>query len=118
MIFANIIETLFTRFPFLEQKYIEEGDYISGLAHPSFSIVFVPYIRQVVENNDIDAIIQVCEFLEDMAICTDELVIEILAVSVLENIVSERSLVEALKKHLKVKTMEMLSFLEKAYGWN
>ena len=118
MTYTNIIATLFTRFPFLEQKYIEEGDYIFGLAHLSFSIVFVPYIKEVVESNDIEAIVQVCKFLEDMAICTDELVSELLVVSVLENILSERSLVAALKTHLKAKTKECLLSLEKAYGWD
>ena len=53
-----------------------------------------------------------------MAICTDELVSELMVVSVLENILSERSLVARLKKHLKTKTKECLLSLEKAYGWD
>jgi len=118
MMYTNIIETLFTRFPFLEQKYLEEGDYIFGLAHLCFPIVFVPYIEEIVKNNDIEAIICVCEFLEDMAVCADEMVSELLVVSVLENILSERSLVLVLKKYLKVNTMGWLLFLEKAYGWD
>ena len=118
MIFTNMIDLLFKRFPFLEQKYLEEGDYIFGLQHPCYSFVFVPYIREVVENNDIGAIEQICDFFEEMAICADELVSELLVASVLENIVSERNIIATLKKHLKPKTMERLSILEKATGWD
>ena len=118
MKYDNIIETLFKRFPFLEKKYLEEGDYIFGLAHLCFAFVFVPYIREVVENNNIRAIEQISEFLEDMENCTDELVRELMVVSILENILSERSLVSVLKKHLKTKTNEWLLHLEKTYGWD
>ncbi|MCL2679251.1 MAG: hypothetical protein FWF18_03055 [Dehalococcoidia bacterium] len=118
MKYANLIETLFERFPFLEQKYIEEGDYIAGLAHLCYSFVFIPYIREIVENNDIENIIKVSEYLEDMAICEDEKVSELMVVSILENIVSERDLVKTLKAYLKPNTEEWLLNLEKAYGWD
>ena len=117
MIYTTVIESLFKRFPFLEQKYLEEGDYIFGLAHLCFPIVFVPYIREAVEHNDIEAIVRVCDFLEDMATSEDDQVSELLVVSVLETILSERSLVATLRKYFKVKTNEWLLSLEKAYGW-
>ena len=118
MTYTNIIATLFVRFPFLEQRYIDEGDYIFGLAHLCYAFVFVPYIREVIENNDVGAIAQVSGFLEEMIVCTDELVSELAVVSVLENILPERSLVATLKTHLQAKTKEWLLSLEKAYGWD
>ena len=118
MTFKNIIEILFVRFPFLEETYLEEGDYIFDLAHPSYSIVFIPYIRKIIVNDDIENIIKVCEFLEDMANCEDKMVVELLAVSVLENIISERALIKILKKYLKAKTMELLLYLETFYEWD
>jgi hypothetical protein len=117
MVYATIIEALFARFPFLEQRYLEEGSYIFGLAHLCYSFIFVPYIREVIENKDILVIECVCDFLEDMAICEDELVSELLVVSVLETILSERALIKELKKYLKTETMGWLLYLEKAYGW-
>jgi len=118
MTYINILTVLFSRFPFLERKYLEEGYYIFGIAHPSLSIVFVPYIREIVEKNDVGAIAQVSEFLEDMAICKDEKVSELMVVSVLENILSERELLKTLKTYLKPKTAEWLLCLEKEYGWD
>lgn len=118
MRYAEIIETLFKKFPFLEQRYLEEGEYILGLPHPIFSIVFVPYIRETVNNNDVWAIECVCEFFEEMANSIDEMVRELLMASVLENILPERTLIKTLKKHLKVMTMKLLLSMEKACGWD
>ena len=102
----------------MEQRYLEEGDYIFGLPYLCYAFVFVPYIREVVENNDIENIIKVSEFLEDMANCEDKMVVELLAVSVFENIISERALIKILKKYLKAKTMELLLYLETFYEWD
>ena len=117
MIYTNIIDTVLTRFPIVKQKYIDEGDHIWGLPYLCFSFVFVPYIREVVENNDIEEITQICDFLEEMALCEDGEVRNLLGVGVFEDILSERSLVAMLKKHLKSKTKEALLSFEKLCGW-
>ena len=117
MTYTNILTTFFARFPLLEQKYLEEGDHIFGLPYLVFAFVFVPYIREMVEKNDVEAIIHVCDFLEEMAICEDDQVCNLMAVGVLEDILSERALVKTLKTYIKSKTEEWLLRLEKAYGW-
>jgi len=60
---------------------------------------------------------QICDFLEEMAISKDKKVSNLMAVGVLEDILPERSLIEILKKYLKVETKKWLVHLEKAYGW-
>lgn len=118
MTYTNIIEELFAKFPLLEQRYFDEGDYIWGLPYLCYALVFVPYIREVVEENDIEVITHICDFLEEMAISEDDQVSNLMAVGVLEDILSERSLVARLKKYLKAKTNDWLLSLEKAYGWD
>jgi len=51
-----------------------------------------------------------------MATCEDELVINLLVVSVLEAILSERNLVKTLIAHLKTKTVGLLLFSENQTG--
>lgn len=117
MTYNNIINSLFLQFPFLEKKYLDEGNYIKGLPHLCYSIVFVPFIRQTVFKNDKKMLITICNFMECMANSGDELVSELLAVSVLESIISERDLIKKLKQYMGLKTNQLLLILEEAYGW-
>ena len=117
MTYDNLINLLFEKFPNLKQDYINEGEYIEGLPHLCYPIVFVPYIKEIITNNDLDNLLKICEFLEEMSICTEERVREVLIASILESILSERRLVERLKSYLKERTAEFLMLLEKTYGW-
>jgi len=120
MKFDNMINELFVRFPMLRNEYESEGDYIKDLQHPCYAIVFVPFIRKVVFANDEDMIQSICNFMECMANSDDEdeLVSELLAVSVLESILSEREIISSLKPYFGAKTLKILSTMEKEYGWS
>jgi len=118
MKFENTINELFVRFPMLKEAYEEEGDHIEGLSHLCYAFVFVPFIRQTVLANDEAMIRSICEFMENMALSDDEdeLVSELLVVSVLENILYERDVINLLKPHLGAETLKLLISIEKAYG--
>ena len=117
MTYDNLIHDLLIKFPALESIYIEEGDYIEGLPHLCFEIVFVPYLKRSCLSDKDSEMSEINSFMEEMADSKDEMVQEVLAVSVLESILCEREIVVILKKHLKSHTFEMLRLLEKEYGW-
>ena len=117
MIYNELISKLFIHFPMLKKQYNDEGDYIEGLPHLCYEIVFVPFIRRSCLDNDQDKIHLICDFLEIMANSKDELVSELLAVSVLESILSEREVIHLLKRYLGIHTKKLLTILEKKYGW-
>jgi hypothetical protein len=118
MIFENMISELFMRFPTLKAIYDKEGGYIENLQHPCFSIVFVPYIRNNIVENNIGVMQLICSFMELMALSEDKLVSELLAVSVLEPMLSEREMIEKLKIYSGKATLKLLSKMEKANGWS
>ena len=117
MEFNNMINELFIQFPVLSSVYEDEGDHIENLQHLTYGIVFVPFIRQSVCVNDQNAIRRICDFMECMAGSDDSLVSELLAVSVLESMLSERELINSLKQYLGTETLNILSVMEKEYGW-
>ena len=49
MEYQNIIETLLINFPELSTKYDNEKDYIEGLPHLIFEILFVPYLIKITD---------------------------------------------------------------------
>ena len=118
MKFDNMINELFIRFPMLKSVYESEGDYIKDLSHLCYSIVFVPFIRQIVLTKDERAIRKICDFMECMETSEDEKVSELLGASVLENILSERELIGSLKPYLGTETLKLLSLMEKETGWS
>ena len=102
----------------LEAVYEEEGDYIKDLNHPSYSIVFVPFIKQAILGKNEATLRLISDFMERMASSDDELVPELLAVSVLESMINEREIINYLKPYLKAETLNILSVMEKATGWS
>jgi hypothetical protein len=116
MEFDNVINELFIQFPRLKSAYEEEGDYIRNLPHLCFSIVFVPFVRQAVSANQ-SMVGQICDFMECMATSEDQKVSELLGVSVLESILSERELIGLLKPYFGSETSKLLSLMEKETGW-
>jgi len=119
MRFEDTIEELFASFPALRSKYEDEGDYINGLSHLCYEIVFVPFIRQAVFDGNENLIASICDYFERMAGSDneDERVSELLAVSVLEPILSERELVRILKEHMGNLTLNLFTYMEKETGW-
>ena len=117
MRYENLINELFIQFPMLKVEYEKEGDYIKGLQHLVFSIIFVPFIKQTCLANDEDKLQSICDFMESMAISEEVLVSELLVVSVLENILDEREMIHSLRQYFGSQTIEYLTALERTYGW-
>ena len=120
MKFDNMINELLAQFPILKTVYEGEGDYIENLHHLTYGIVFAPFIRQSVLANDENVMRKICDFMECMANSDDEdeRVSELLGVSVLENILSERDVIGVLKQYMGSETLKLLSVMEKEYGWS
>ena len=120
MKYDNLINELFVWFPMLKSEYEQEGDYIEGFPHLCYSIVFVPFVIQACLVDDEDKIQSICDFMECMANSDgeDERVSELLVVSVLESILSEREVIHLLKRYLGTHTLELLFILEKETGWS
>ena len=108
----------FVRFPMLKNEYEKEGDYIQGLPHLCYSIVFVPFIRQACLANNENSLQHICNFLECMATSKDERVKEVLGASVLESMLSEREAIHSLTCYLGTHTLKLLAAMEKEYGWD
>ena len=117
MKYENAINKLFSSFPMLKSVYESEGDYIKDLQHLTYSIVFAPFIRKTALENDKCMIRSICDFMEYMANTDDEMVSELLAVSVLESLLSERDVIASLRPNLGAATLKILSTMEKEYGW-
>jgi hypothetical protein len=115
--YDNLTQDLLTMFPALENIYLEECEYVYDIQHLVFEIIFVPYIIQSCECFDDEEIEKICSFMEDMEVCEDENVENVLAVSVLEPLLNERSVAKLLKKYLKPHTLELFSLQEKDYGY-
>ena len=115
--YDNLINELFNQFPELESAYRREGEYIEGLPHLCYSIVFVPFIKQALHFGEEKNIRLICRFMEIMATSEDEKVQEVLAVSVLENMVGERNIIRSLRRYLGINTLKILTEMEKEYGW-
>ena len=120
MKYTDSISGLFVQFPELKTIYETEGDYIEGLPHLCYSIVFVPFVIQACLIGDDDKIKEICSFMEGMANSDydDERVSELLVVSVLESILSEREIIRSLKRYLGISTLKLLSILENETGWD
>jgi len=114
-----MINELLAKFPMLKIVYEEEGDYIKNLQHLTYSIVFVPFIRQSILANDENMIKIICDFMENMADYggENERVLEVLGASVLESLLSEREVINVLKQFMGSKTLKLLFDMEKASGW-
>jgi hypothetical protein len=117
MTYDKLIDDLLLEFSLLKDTYIDEGDYIEGLPHLCFEIVFAPYVRQTCVTDNADEISKISSFMENMAISKDEKIQEVLAVSVLEPILADRKTIEVLKQYSKAHTLELLYMLEREYGW-
>ena len=118
MKYENTISELFFQFPILKDVYENEGDYIKDLPHLCYEIVFAPFIRQSVLKNDKCMTRAICNYMECMASSNDNQVTELLAVSVLESLVSERAVISLLSPYIGEKTSNILNIMEKEYGWD
>ncbi len=95
-----------------KENLIDETD---GM-HVVFGMVIVPYILYIVQNNKILEINKVFSFLENMAICEDIKIKEVLDFTVLEQLVDERQdVLGQCKQYMKKNTLEHCEEVEKYF---
>lgn len=116
--FDDLIKTVLREFPELETKYETEKDYLEGLPNLFFENILVPYIKiTVASENKEDTLKKIFVLLENMLISEDEKVQEVVVVSVLEALISERTLIKKIQLYFGKNTSYCLKKLEKVYGW-
>lgn len=95
-----------------KENLIDETD---GM-HVVFGMVIVPYILYIVQNNKTLEINKVFSFLENMAICEDVKIKEVLDFTVLEQLVDERQdVLGQCKQYMKKNTLEHCEEVEKYF---
>ena len=95
-----------------KENLIDETDGI----HVVFGMVIVPYILNIVQNNKMLEINKVFLFLENMAICEDIKIKEVLDFTVLEQLVDEgQDILEQCKQYMKKNTLKHCEEVEKYY---
>ena len=80
---------LIYKFPNLKDIYIEETKWQEGDntgSHIVYGKVFAPYLRYCIENNNINELNKISNFLETLLDINNQYVNEVVAFSVLENI--------------------------------
>ena len=95
-----------------KENLIDETDGI----HIVFGMVIVPYILYIVQNNKMLEINKVFSFLENMAICEDIKIKEVLDFTVLEQLVDEgQDILEQCKQYMKKNTLKHCEEVEKYF---
>lgn len=97
----------------------EKENLIDGTdgVHIAFGMVIVPYILHIVQNEKTMEINKVFSFLENMAMCEDIKVNEVLDFTVLEQLADEgHDMLEQCKKYMKKNTIQHCEEIEK-YFW-
>lgn len=118
MEYCNIIDRLLTEFPELKYEYEENKDLVEDLPHLVYSIVFVPYICNICKDDvQEEKLKHISAFLEEMINYNKEIQ-EVIVLSVLESLISDREIINNLKKFLGEKTLKELNLLELMYGWD
>lgn len=95
-----------------KENLIDETDGI----HIVFGMVIVPYILHIVQNNKMYEINKVFSFLENMAICEDIKIKEVLDFTVLEQLADEGDdTLGQCKQYMKKNTLEHCEEIEKYF---
>ncbi|PQP80459.1 hypothetical protein C0Q44_27135 [Paenibacillus sp. PCH8] len=115
MKYENLIERLLTAVPQIRPYYEEEIEWLEeDLPHVIFGMVVTPFlIKYTNEQKDIS---NLYDFLEDMAL-SEEKVQEVLVVSVLESLITEREIIETAKSYMGDLTRKICETTQKAYGY-
>ncbi|MFC8689071.1 hypothetical protein [Brevibacillus porteri] len=116
MQYDNIIRKLLAAVPQIRPNYEEEMEWLGEeLPHVIFGMVVTPYIIKCLEEHGNSETI--FNFLEEMSLSSDEKVQELVVVSVLELLVTEREIIEIAKSLMGEQTRQHLKTLERAYGF-
>ena len=100
-------------FEIKEKEYlIDETDGI----HVIFGMIIVPYILHIVQNKKMSETNKIFSFLENMAMCADIKVNEVLDFTVLEQLVDEgHDILEECKRYMGVNTLKHCEEVEKYF---
>ncbi len=115
MDYDNLIEKLLIAVPQIRPYYEEEIEWLEeDLPHVIFGMVVTPFIiKSTEEQTEID---NLYTFLEEMAL-SNEKVQEVLVVSVLESLITERHIINKVKLSMGKITKELCETTEKVYGF-
>ena len=114
---ADILNILCAKIPNISREIKKEGDYINGLPHMVFSIVFVRYLIKAHKNIcDRGEFINCVNFMDYMA-KEDNEIKELLTVSVIEEMLSERNIINDIKSMCSSELKNEIESSEKFYGW-
>ncbi|HCC06746.1 MAG TPA: hypothetical protein DEP72_01080 [Clostridiales bacterium] len=116
MNYKNITKILLEEFPELLDKY-REDDYSEDESYLVYEILFLEYIRKVFDSNNEAKKEQIANFIENALICGDDDVETLICITIFEGIVSERDVVEKMRRYLKSNSVKQLLKYEKFTGW-
>lgn len=95
-----------------KENLIDEKDGI----HTIFGMVIVPYILHILQNKKISEIKKIFSFLEDMAVCEDIKVNEVLDFTILERLADEGyNILEQCKQYMGINTLKHCQEIEKYF---
>ncbi|WP_044478300.1 DUF7674 family protein [Paenibacillus antibioticophila] len=118
MDYNNVVQKMLKVIPEVTPLYEKELEWWDEiLPHIVFGDVVNPYIiRLLREGNDEQIAKNVFNFLEQMAICSDEKVHEILAVTVLEQLGDDPTILEEARRYMGNETKKISDEVEKGWG--
>ena len=106
LIYSNMLFILQMRFPELPWSS-ETAKNSYDLPYIIFGLVFVPFIKENILNNNQEEIIRIFDFLEDMACSQDENVRDLLQVGILEALWEDANIFHRAVKNMHNKTLEI-----------
>ena len=101
---------------FCKEKEVENSvDNTVGI-HVSFGMVIVPYILCIVDNREETVIPKVFDFMEQMALCQDIKVQEVLDFTILEQLADEgHDIFQECKKYMSMNTLQHCKKIEQYF---
>ncbi|MDQ0087494.1 hypothetical protein J2T12_000888 [Paenibacillus anaericanus] len=118
MEYNNVVQIMLEAIPEITPMYEKELDWWDEiLPHIVFGDVLSPYIITLLrESNPEQTLEKVFDFLEQMAISSDERVQEVLAVTVLEQLGDDPLILEKARQYMGCETKKMSVEIEKGWG--
>lgn len=118
MDYNNVVQKMLKAIPEVTPMYEKELDWWDEiLPHIVFGDVVNPYIIRLLREGNAEQIVQkVFNFLEQMAICSDERVQEILAVTVLEQLGDDPTILGVARQYMGHETKKMSDEVERGWG--
>lgn len=116
--YNNIVNNMLMAIPEVRPVFEKELEWWSEvLPHIVFGDVLNPYLLELLKSDkEIDALKRIFDFFEQMANCNDEKVQNVLAVTVLERLGDEKTILNTATKYMGKQTKVISNDVEKALG--